>query len=139
MRAGGFLGADDADVVRAQHLLRTVAQPFAWAVGLDLIERAERADGARHDWVIRARPGAWWFLPHPSACALRPSTIYLHDWLDMAFALPRDAAPLVLRGLRDEYSACAGVFKHNSLEEWVGNAAWNRARSATAAPQMYRR
>lgn len=121
----GFLSGADETSVREQHLLRTVAQPAAWALGLGLIEAAERSDGARFEWVVRARPDTWWFRPHPAACALQPATIYLHDWTDMAFVLPRAAAALVLRGMRDEYASCNGSFAHRGiLDRDVDLATW---------------
>ena len=47
---------------------------------LNLIEQAERTDGAAFHFVIRTRPDLFWFGDFPlSASALRPNTTYMRN------------------------------------------------------------
>ena len=113
----GFMGSDAHG--SGQHVMRTVAQPASWSACLDLLEGFEREDGARYAFVVRSRPDAWWFRPHPAASCLSPRVIYVHDWLDMHFVLPREAAPAIMRGMLHEYTNCNATFPHAALEAWL--------------------
>ena len=116
----GFMGSDAHG--SRQQVMRTVAQPASWSVCLDILEGFERADGAQYAFIVRSRPDAWWFRPHPAASCLSPRVVYVHDWLDMHFVLPRDAAPTIMRGMAEQYSACNGTFPHAALEAWLRHA-----------------
>ena len=97
---------------------------------MGLIEQSERAQRWRYDWVVRTRPDAHWFLPHPPACALRPATIHAHVWNDHHFVLPRSVAAVVMRGTLDAYTQCAqGPFPHATLERWL-HISMNNAKRA---------
>ena len=123
----GFMGKS------YEHGMRSVAQPASWARCLDHIEEAERGNGGvQYDWVIRSRPDAYWFAPHPPACALPTDAIMAHVWNDLHFVLPRQAATLVLRGMLSQYTSCDGRFIHETPERWL-HAAMSSATTSDCA------
>ena len=99
---------------------RVLAQPSAWAQCYDNIERAERADGAMYDWVMRTRPDAFWYSPHPRLCRprehLHPIVLNAAPFLDNHFVLPRSAAYQVMRHMAMGYTRCNTTWELNSLE-----------------------
>ncbi len=112
---------------------RVLAQPAAWSRCYDEVLKAERADGVAYDWVVRARPDAWWYRPHPPLCAPDAAgacSIVLHKlpcnsrgYPDQHFALPR-AAARILGDMAQQYAQCNGTLvPYMSLEDWlIGNA-----------------
>lgn len=110
-----------------QHEMRSVAQPAAWSMCMDLIEQAESVR-RRYDWVVRARPDAFWFHPHPPVCAMHPGRMYVHVWNDHHFVLPRAIAPIVMRGMLQAYTSCEGRFLHETPERWLQAALANATR-----------
>ena len=63
-RFRGFLGAS------LENFARSLAQPAKWSACYAMLARAEAEDGARYEWVVRARPDAYWFGAHPPLRAL---------------------------------------------------------------------
>lgn len=111
-------------------LERGIAQPSAWATCYGLLEHAERADQLTYDWVIRTRPDAWWYAPHPPLCSGKACPIVLHrhpcdrrnGYSDHHFELPRSAAAGVLRGMALTYQECNTTLPYTRLEDWLGGA-----------------
>ena len=119
----GFMGEG------ADNLARSLAQPAKWETCWRMLLRAESADGARYDFVVRARPDAWWFGAHPAPAAFdarRAAAHRLHS--DWHFVLPRALAEAVMAGMIRAYRACNAslpkreawkIRKHSSLEAWL--------------------
>lgn len=123
---------------------RLFAQPSHWRACFDMVQRAEREDGALYDYVVRARPDGWWFAQHPPLCGAdkqsRPA-VHIHTIhgkrdcirsaghgqpppLDQHFVLPRAAAAAVMSGMATSYEHCVGWLRANNrtvnnLETWM--------------------
>jgi hypothetical protein len=107
---------------------RSTVQPALYATCFDIVTKAEALDGAQYDWIVRSRPDAWWYAPHPPLCETAPGakcSAMAHgthgSYLDQHFALPRIIAH-VLRDLADQYMACNGkntTWEFVSIEHWL--------------------
>ena len=119
----GFMGEG------ADNLARSLAQPAKWETCWRMLRLAEADDGARYDWVVRARPDAWWFGAHPALDALDARRATAHSMhSDWHFALPRALAEDVMVGMLRRYRECNATLpkreawkirKHSSLEAWL--------------------
>lgn len=108
---------------------RMIAQPTSWARCLDHVENAESVDGSEYDWIVRARPDAYWCGQHVSLCGtdqIGERTLLLHSQYpnvggmgDMHFALPRAAAPVVFRDMLQTYSSCDGALPFADMEHFL--------------------
>ena len=135
MGMGSHLGLD-----------RSTVQPALYATCFDIVTKAEALDGAQYDWIVRSRPDAWWYAPHPPLCETAPGakcSAMAHgthgSYLDQHFALPRIIAH-VLRDLADQYMACNGkntTWEFVSIEHWL-SANFNAATQAVDLPPPLR-
>lgn len=119
----GFMGRS------VSHSMRSLAQPASWSFCMSLIEEAESRlhRGVQYEWVVRARPDAYWHWAHPPACALDARALYVHVWNDHHFVLPRRHAPPVMHEMIASYTRCDGVFAHETPERWLTSALLNAA------------
>jgi len=125
---------------------RSTVQPALYATCFDIVTRAEALDGAQYDWIVRSRPDAWWYAPHPPLCETAPGakcSAMAHgahgSYLDQHFALPRIIAH-VLRDLADQYMACNGkntTWEFVNIEHWL-LANFNAATQAVNLPPPLR-
>ena len=129
---------------------RSTVQPALYATCFDIVTKAEALDGAQYDWIVRSRPDAWWYAPHPPLCETAPGakcSVMAHKtdgaggagFIDQHFALPRIIAH-VLRDLADQYMACNGkntTWDFINIEHWL-SANFDAATQAVDLPQPLR-
>jgi hypothetical protein len=102
-----------------EYIDRVLPQPSAWATCFEEIEKVELEDGTQYDWVVRARPDAYWFTRHPP---LPRTPALILPWnlpLDQHFCMPRVAARTIFAGMAERYAECRGELPFPFLEVWL--------------------
>jgi hypothetical protein len=104
---------------------RVLAKPSTWALCYDHIARAEREDDMPYDWIVVARPDAFWYGAHPRLCkpvqtdGLPPIVLNAPPYVDNHFVLPRATAFQIMRHMAIEYNACTYSWPFAYLEPWL--------------------
>ena len=108
----------------ATYTSRVLGQLSLWAECHHAMLRAEAEDGKPYEWVVRTRPDAYWYAPHPRLCSLAPhivaqNTGHNMGFVDQHFVLPRAAAEPVMLGMAAQFRACNGSWPYSDLEHWL--------------------
>jgi len=101
---------------------RVLGQLVQWQMCYEQVLAAEAQDGQSYDWVIRSRPDAWWYAPHPFVCLGNNQTcpfVYSSIHSDHHFMMPRGVAHIMRDILQRDYASCTGPFPHDNLEAWL--------------------